>query len=51
MEVTGCDGAEAVSDLLADLMHWCDERGVSFDVELAGARYNYTEEVKYPEVV
>lgn len=41
---TGTDKEDALSDLLADLMHWCDRQQVSFDRELARAREHYEAE-------
>ena len=43
---TGADLEDAVSDLLADLMHWCDRLGQEFPQELRRARYHYEEETK-----
>ena len=43
---TGADLEDAVSDLLADLMHWCDRFGQAFPEELRRARYHYAEETK-----
>lgn len=43
---TGTDLEDAVSDLLADLMHWCDRHGSDFDHELQRARYHYDEETE-----
>ena len=41
---TGADLGDAVSDLLADLMHWCDRFGQSFPKELHRALSHYEEE-------
>ncbi len=41
---TGADLADAVSDLLADLMHWCDRFGQTFHHELRRALDHYLEE-------
>jgi len=41
---TGTDKEDALSDLLADLMHWCDRHQVSFDGELVRAREHYEAE-------
>lgn len=35
---------DAVSDLLTDLMHWCDRESLVFDQLLGIARLNYKEE-------
>jgi hypothetical protein len=35
---------EIVGDLLANLMHWCDSRRISFDGELRNAREHYAAE-------
>lgn len=45
VDVTGTDREDAVADLLADLMHWCDRNSsLSFDEELARARFHYNAE-------
>ena len=36
--------AEATSDLLGDLMHWCDRNGFKFDLALERARGHYEAE-------
>lgn len=41
---TGCDQADALPDLLCDLLHWCDRTGVSFAAELERARLHYAAE-------
>ena len=41
---TGADLEDAVSDLLADLMHWCDQFGQEFPKELRRALDHYEEE-------
>ena len=41
---TGADLEDAVSDLLADLMHWCDRLGQEFPQELRRALHHYEEE-------
>jgi hypothetical protein len=41
---TGADLEDAVSDLLADLMHWCDRHGQTFGDELRRARGHYEAE-------
>ena len=38
---TGADLEDAVCDLLADLMHWCDRNEQSFDDQLSRAQYHY----------
>jgi hypothetical protein len=35
---------EAVTDLLADLMHWCDGEGLDFEHVLLNARHHYAAE-------
>ena len=35
-----------VSDLLADLMHLCDQEKIDFNLLLQNAQWNYREEVK-----
>ncbi len=44
MLATGTDLEDAVSDLIADLMHWCDRHGIAFDEELARAATHYEAE-------
>ncbi len=41
---TGADLEDAVSDLLANLMHWCDRAGQDFQDELCRAELHYSEE-------
>jgi hypothetical protein len=41
---TGTDQEDAVCDLLADLMHWCDRHGQAFAHELDRARNHYAAE-------
>jgi hypothetical protein len=41
---TGSNDEDVLSDLLAELMHWCDCRQVPFDRELARAREHYEAE-------
>ena len=43
---TGTDLEDAVSDLLADLMHWCDRNGQDFEHELRRARQHYEAETE-----
>lgn len=43
-EEEGAD--EAVSDLLTDLMHWCDANGVDFYERLAIAKCSHKEELE-----
>lgn len=49
MAVTGTDPPDAVMDLLADLMHWCDRHDMNFYAALRQAREHYHHEVRYPE--
>ena len=51
MQYSGCDGETALTDLLADLMHWCDEQGLDFETELNRADEHYTHEIEHPEDV
>jgi hypothetical protein len=55
MYVTGmgiADKDDALSDLLCDLMHWCDKyTGQDFDRELERARSHYKVEVVEDEEV
>lgn len=41
---TGADVEDAVSDLLANLMHWCDRAGQDFQQQLRRAEGHYAEE-------
>ena len=41
---TGTDREDALSDLLADLMHWADRAGYGFDEALDRARAHYEAE-------
>jgi len=41
---TGTDREDSVSDLLGDLMHWCDRNDTDFDNELRRARAHYAAE-------
>jgi hypothetical protein len=45
MARTGCDCKDSLADLLADLMHWSDQCGLSFAEELYRARYHYSAEL------
>ena len=48
--LTGTDPGDAVSDLLCDLMHWCDRNSdEGFDVALTRARAHYAEETYVEE--
>jgi hypothetical protein len=38
------DNGLKLSDLLSDLMHWCDRNGVDFEYEINRARGNYVAE-------
>jgi hypothetical protein len=40
------DTATNIRDLLTDLMHYCDARGVNFTDELRTAQANYRNEVE-----
>jgi hypothetical protein len=44
--LTGAEKVDAVSDLLADLMHWCDRSGQSFEAELRRGRCHYRAETE-----
>ncbi len=44
MLATGTDLEDAVSDLLADIRHWCDRHDIDFDVELGRAVAHYEAE-------
>ena len=38
---TGADPEDALADLLADLMHWCDSSGHDFETEFRRAAHHY----------
>jgi hypothetical protein len=40
-EMSETDPADALSDLLANLMHWAEAAKLDFDQELARAKFNY----------
>jgi hypothetical protein len=42
--ITGADFEDALSDLLGDLMHWCDRNASDFEKELSRARAHYEAE-------
>ncbi len=44
MEATGTDAGDALPDLLADVMHWCDRQDCDFDVALERGRDHYEAE-------
>jgi hypothetical protein len=44
MLVTGTEEADALGDLLADLMHWADRKGYEFQAALDCARQHYDAE-------
>ena len=48
IETSGDDESD-VTDLLADLMHFCDEQVIDFNRALQNAQWNYREEVKEEE--
>ena len=41
---TGTDDEDALSDLLCDLMHWCDRNDSDFDAALSTAQMHYEAE-------
>ena len=45
---TGADPQDAISDLLTDLMHWCEQFGPAFPAELHRARSHYAAETAQP---
>lgn len=47
---TGADECDAVCDLLANLMHWCDRNGQKFEDELLRGRCHYEAETATGEV-
>ena len=44
MGATRTDREDALSDLLCNMMHWCDRNNQSFDKELERANLHYDEE-------
>lgn len=40
------DKQNAITDVLADLMHWCDEYGTDFNEAIESARMHYAAEIK-----
>jgi hypothetical protein len=50
MQATGSDAGDAVSDLLADLAHYCDRHGLELGHELCRACSHYEEETTNEEV-
>jgi hypothetical protein len=44
MRETGTDEEDALGDLLADLMHWCDRNNYDFDAALYRAQGHYEAE-------
>ena len=44
IHVTGTDEEDAVADLLADLIHYCDRKGTDFETALDRARGHYEAE-------
>lgn len=45
-EAVGGDREDSISDLLCDLMHYCDRTSCDFDNELQRARGHYQEETR-----
>jgi len=46
MDATGSDKEDAVSDLLCDIMHWCDRNDQNFTAELNRAESHYEAETE-----
>lgn len=46
IEETGTDRGDAVTDLLCDLMHWCDRNDREFSAALTRAGRHYSEETE-----
>ena len=44
MGSTGAELGDALSDLLCNLMHWCDRNGLQFENELERAAKHYAQE-------
>lgn len=51
MQYSGSSEADAIVDLLADLMHLANEEGSDFDDELAQARSHYEAELEEEEAL
>jgi hypothetical protein len=49
IDETGTDEEDAVCDLTADLMHWCDRHGYDFAAELARGQAHYEAETSGQE--
>ena len=49
LDRSGDDDETAFKDLLADMRHWCDQRGIDFDALAEGSREGYEEEVAEEE--
>jgi len=43
-DATGADADDALADLIADLMHWCDRNGMDIDRQLQRGRCHYAAE-------
>lgn len=43
-EATGTDEADSITDLVCDLMHWCDRHEFDFEAALLHSRGHYAEE-------
>jgi hypothetical protein len=48
MRTTGVDEEDAVHDLITDLAHWCDRKGMDFNQELRLAAMHYADETREP---
>src|SRR5262245_8562268 len=44
MVATGADEEDALGDLLANMMHWCDRNTYDFEIALDRARWHYEAE-------
>lgn len=49
-QATGTDDEDALSDLLGDLLHWCDRNNFDFDAALSRGRWHYDAETGGEEV-
>jgi hypothetical protein len=45
-QTTRCDREDALPDLLANMMHWCDREKVDFHIALRKAQDHYREETR-----
>lgn len=46
LDTSGDEEETAFKDLLADMRHWCDERGIDFEFHVQNSFHVYQEEVE-----